>query len=667
MPQVGFTAADPHSSKSGGYRSWKLAKKSAPIGATYWLSGSEISYNGFVFPPTVRAKATVVPEYSKDKRTVKFHQVIITVECYITQYDIDAFAVTSTPERNTIDAQMDDIKTRLMQPCQPLKFTLQGFGDFHVNTTDGNFYDVNYGPKPQVVEWEPMGGALCARIEWLVTTAIPPCGNDGQASGLNGILDMWYEIAWSVADAGFLRRTISGGIELAATRTPSDNSVHASIVADLTVADAQYRIAMERVRTTFPALGGWERAEDFKLSLDKKTLNYNFVDTEVPSSQAFPEGILRINMTESLSSSFEKGFYTWDWSFSGDIDVPRSDVGSDIPNNKRLAYAAFGMIINDRLKRVRDLVASSTRPYTEDTDQQEITVIPNKISISSEMFGNSISVEFSFALYITRSLLFAATGMFDQVSYPGLTWKNWRDFITRSQTRLSLGTVFPGQDMIVDLCHPVISDSEGLNPPVDRNPSQSPEPETSFKPQTPEKKDATWLPMKSQFIFKIRYHTVAGVLLSEETFTYSGSYVKSIKASEIPSYVPKPLGIETQSEEQNQPNTARPTSKPDLSTASEITVHVTWIGQVSRIGFDIQPPEILSVGDFPAVHTGTDVIIPSHKTIGIKKGGTNKETVLYSLKWKRNYVIDGLPTTWNVVTDAPDLILQNDGHALPRK
>ena len=62
--------------------------------------------------------------------------------------------------------------------------------------------------------------------------------------------------------------------------------------------------------------------------------------------------IARITGTESLSAG-NMSFYEWDWGFSAQIEVPNSKKLSDIPNNKKIAFAAFYEIVGERLARAQ--------------------------------------------------------------------------------------------------------------------------------------------------------------------------------------------------------------------------------------------------------------------------------------------------------------------------
>src|SRR5262249_12969918 len=80
----------------------------------------------------------------------------------------------------TTDTTLNVIKARLSEPCQPLSFTDQGFGDVRLNFVSGSQpqgpQDVDNGPKPQKVQWQPLTNKS-AKVNWVCEFAFSPCAN----------------------------------------------------------------------------------------------------------------------------------------------------------------------------------------------------------------------------------------------------------------------------------------------------------------------------------------------------------------------------------------------------------------------------------------------------------------------------------------------------------
>jgi len=92
---------DPQYSNSVGYRSASVANVGAGTGADV----SEVSYNGFIFPPTHNSSISVIQEYDDHRRTVKFLTIALTVNAVITPVDAD----TPGTYQNT-DEEMDTLE-----------------------------------------------------------------------------------------------------------------------------------------------------------------------------------------------------------------------------------------------------------------------------------------------------------------------------------------------------------------------------------------------------------------------------------------------------------------------------------------------------------------------------------------------------------------------------
>lgn len=635
MANIGYSSADPQSDANVGYRSHKVARKSVGSDISYWLQGSDVSYNGFTFPPTVRCKATVIPEYSKDRRTIKWHTVALDIECYISQDDRDYFT-PGTSYGDTIDPHMERIKKRLMQPCQLLSFTLQGFGNIQVQgaspsgfIVSGDItYDLNYGPNPQALEWEPMGGGLGARIQYLITASIPACSTN---NGQQGIVDYWHEIAWSIGDGGALRRTVTGGIELAATRQANTGDIHASAVVNLVQNKAQYKIALDHANRAFPARDGWLRQEDFKVSANKKVLTFTFTDDEVVTGTPYPAGILKISATESLSAN-NSSFYEWDWQFSAQISVPNPKKLYSITTCKRLAFSAFGMLLKERTTRTiqrQKILSVQTDNQEALTKSKQIVAIPVSLKISNEIFGASINCEAGYLLRCPPSELWEATGMFDIVK-SGWTWRQWRKFLEDSGSRVPYTDVIPNAEVIVDLCHPISSTAEQSNY---RN-------ESSFgssmlRPEAPPI-ESSWVTYENSFKYETEYGTVTGVLLSPNaTEMRNDDKLNNEKILNSDKENNLIIGPSIESGSSTKAYT------PDFSTASEPITYITMIGRAARIGYPINAPILASIGGTPVVQVGKDVVIPTNVPSGFTRNG--KSVPMYGLQWKRTYALTGPP------------------------
>lgn len=659
MATIGYTADDPANAgihASSGYRSHSVARK-AEAGNNQFLRGADVSYNGFVFPPQTKCKVTVVQEYTKDQRAVKYLTVALTIEAIITPYSETVVPGANSPGI-TLDDDMESIKERLSQPCQILSFNLQGFGNFFVQgvpshvsgySLGDSVFDVDYGPRPQVLDWEPIAGSIAARIQWLVVTRIPACSSK---LGNEGVLDFTYEMAWNIDDAGFFSRTVTGTIEVARTRPANEGGVDAGTSINLATDIGFYDRMVKGLTDVFPILGGFTRNESFKLESNKKFFSFTFTDTEIPSPTPIPHGALNIQMSESLSSALGGGsFEKWNWAFSGSVNVYNSKApGQDITQNKRLVFDAFFIILHDRLSRVRAQVVKTKNSSKKTTFTRVAYAIPSSIQISSEIFGTGMSFNITYNLICPPGTLLEATGMFDAVRSINsgvYTWDSWRAHYVDSGTRLRYPNIIPGVDAVVDLCHdPNLVPTSTKSPkrdPYRYNPKRNVIPYRSERPSPEE----SWIGYKNQFKIETSYNTTAAVLLSQNAQeVYPAISNDPVNQTALVAVPPAPPSSGSGSGSGsggggNGTGTQSSYLAPDLQTAAHPTTIITLVGGAERIGYQINPPELKSVGGRAVVKCGTDMIIPSERSSGFTEGGALVN--IHRCLWRKSYILTGVP------------------------
>jgi hypothetical protein len=635
MSTTGYDTNDPLKTKDYGYRSEDARQLSTFSGVV-----SDISYNGFKFPPFCKCKATIVPEYTKNNQATKWLVVAITVEFIVTQWDARS---SSHP---TIDSEMAEIRQRLTQPGQVLNFYLQGLGNIQVGDNTLNL-DVNYGPKPQVLDWEPLGGGLAARCEWLCVTWLDPCYGGGNSQPQNRFIDFSYELEWTLDKGGFLSRVVTGEMEIAAIRQANSGDIHAQQVINLSLSNAAFDQAIANVKSTFPRMTGFHREENFKIDKTKKRLTYIFTDTEIPTDQPFPKGVLDMQLDEELTSSFEdKGFLVWTWNLSGTITVPNAGKNSTITQHKSLAFFAAAANIRERLDRAIGQTyvhgANNAGEAQSGGYARGVTVLPDKVKFGNAVYGNSIDIDISFRLYCTADLIFAASGMFDTVNAtPGRSWADWAQYLKDNGLDVTVSNMVPNREVVVDLCHPLTGP---IGPtPIDTSKKDRDATAKRFGilgPRLPNK-ESTWLDYRNTFYFMDRHFTAVGPVLSPGQ-------------TEIQQGVPN--GDPAASTKDTKPDTttsqSRNAPKPSMQTPTPPIHYVTMVGSAIRLGYPIEAPVLESVGGVAAILTGDDLVgrhtMPCgfSQTFKLQPGtpGNRSATVpMYKLSWRRTYTLTEQP------------------------
>lgn len=658
---------DPRSFLNYGYRSSRY-RQSLPSQNTLASNFTDVSvaYNNFWFPPINKTRCTIVPEYDSSGRGVKYVTIAITVEAIITQNDKLAPTVND-PDTDRI---MDKLRLRLVEPGQPLIITGHGLGKIVVNDSSNpdTLYDLDYGPKTQVVDWEPIAGGLASRIEWLVTTRLPACTASGEGDGFfwflnndasQGFIDFQWEASWAYDELGFMTKNVKGSVEIALARTPQQGDSSADANLDLDAVMAKFQQAQDSINNLFPLKEGFKRTRDFSISKSKKILSFNIVDTEIPSPIGLPNGPIQFDLEESLGSSLKDGFRMWKWRLSGSIRCPYTKVGSDIINNKRLAFTAFYIVLQDRLSRTSgqtfpiqketgSLPDGSPAPATE---LKEVVYYPNKINISNEIFGTGINVDIEYLVICSAPLIMVATGMFDALqSLNRFDWSSYRQFLEEGVVIPNTVTgVLPGVDWVVDFCHGFPNHFEPIEDKSDNAQGSS---ATSNACPAPEK---SWLSYNNEFEIVNNYNTISLSYLDDAAVLPQDDISNELESDSIAE-----VALNSQSSVSDN------TSPIELSTSGEPVTYITMRGEAVRLGYPIQPPRLTAVlkdtTTLPAIHVGQDRIVQQTKPLNMTKtiGATEVACNMYKLTWERTYAVQGVVTTVNPATSGqPTNFLSN--------
>lgn len=693
-PPTGFTTANLSKYHPGvGMSAASLAKTNSGQN-----TNPRLVYNGFAFPPHSKIRISQVPEYDKTRRTVKYVTIAISVEAVITTYTIPLRDATETNSERlnlsqypTQDVDMQELRHRLSQPCRSLEFTLAGCGNIRVNTTSG-VADVDFGPKPQVIDWQPLGGGLASVVQWLVVTRVPitaVAGADqlgGYAeqspltlnnSGLGPLLEHQYTISYSYDSLNLLTRSIQGSIELPMTRYDGGdpNSPSTEIregvrknMNTLIAGVRRYFLGQEDVYQ--------EKTEDFSVSEDDKVFKYSIVDKVVSTFQSYPVGLSsQTQLRESVSTNLSEGLFTyWTWKMSGTLVVPSPGyeglaAGVNMPLLKKVAMNQFFEFMYDRLRKAATR-GNSVIHYNkkgelfyspEQLSGNEIVPLyevksfymPTGASIDNDLFGNAINVEFTFMLTTASSLLFQVTGMFENVEGSGEEGDNWRTYPEWDFWRKQTGT----GSSLLKLTN---LDSDGTEYVVDfSHPLQMPNPSFQNRPDPPESSvvDAPFVepPYETRDSgdrgYWIKYHN---------SFVFHTKYGTTVVKSTNP-------GTPESVEEDNLPTpgegaenkTGQDTSYQYQTVADNATdeiCYVTMVGYAVRYKYPIKAPTLKSVAGIPAKKYGTDKIVGNSESTGIpstrrkgEKPPSEGYNSIYVLSWKKTYVLNKTPANFGKI------------------
>jgi len=260
---------------------YSIASPLPAPGAGFNTWPTHISYGGVIFHHAVKVNFVSEPVPDPAGRSTMFWRHHLTLRAIVhVPPGSDApdpppggFPASPPPSQGT-GAALAAIRCRLAEPGQKLTCYGHGFGDVAVDNRD----DVDFGPVPRVLAYEPIGGALSARIEWAVTFSLPYCCGlepvvDGYPHGRN-VLSITYDAGHQIDEFGYTKRTVRVLIRVANNR----------------VGDRDIALSADYYRNRFvlPLPEGFTRSMDWQVNPAKTEVQGSIVDTEIPSREPYP-------------------------------------------------------------------------------------------------------------------------------------------------------------------------------------------------------------------------------------------------------------------------------------------------------------------------------------------------------------------------------------------
>lgn len=439
-----------------------------------------LSYGGFTFPAAINLKINIEPVYDSSGRLPKWYKHIFTVETVIDP--------TLTPENDAsgaypVDLNMSQIRRRLLLPGQPLTIWNLGIGQNQrldssaksptglsgtgtvpepspfnnpstgtpikqdpVITTAGintfpdprsshhsfytdNLSDLNFGPKPQLLSCECIGGSRAYRIVWTVECALPNCCVEATAAGLtfcttpsafNGLgggftstTEFNYSLSWSIDEDRFTTFTIVGSTENAGSLITDISGVDKAVFVTGTL---KTEYVTRLLQNTFYLRPGFNRSIQYDLSRDYRKIDFRITDREIPSDNAYYPGIKSCSLRHSVSGSPYGA--KWNIGFDGDFEVQPG-----VP--KYVGLLAMVSVISNRMANL-SLVATEGDARGKDGKILKFKAfyMPKNFSFEEDIFSRRTSFSFNFLGIFTFDKLLENTRFFANTSE---TWADHRN------------------------------------------------------------------------------------------------------------------------------------------------------------------------------------------------------------------------------------------------
>lgn len=375
------------------------------------LHEGTFEYNGVLFDAFGKSEVSSSPVYDDANRMVKYVEI---------RFHFRGIASAGTLGQNatSTDDFIDFIRRRLTQNGGTLIYSEKGFGNFTVNI--GPLWDVDYGPHPKLVNFQPIGSKRACFVEWECITRVPQCPNGDQVLN-NGVVELTYSVNWTMDLDGIHVVTTTGKLEIAKnfdTQAPNFNK---------TADDFWNQIYI----TQQP---GWQRDQRTKhLSHDRRTLTWTFQDRELPVP--LPNGQTRARIKHTFKNT-NRGFVAFSHHIRGEFNTDRS-------LSRFTSFRNFIICVNNIIDNIRNSLSG-------------VSIIPTEIECGEEILGLEETYAFSFLVAGTKiNRLITTSGLWQRI--PNTDHISWLASIINSSgdPRGLLGNDAKyniNSDILVDLC-----------------------------------------------------------------------------------------------------------------------------------------------------------------------------------------------------------------------
>jgi hypothetical protein len=309
-----------------------------------------LSYEGCIFSPLFTTNVSGHTVTDNARRTIKYMEYTITADGYVT---LHAGASSINPAMVTL---------RKLLTRQGGALVYQGRGmDLSVNT--GGVRDVSWGPVPELLEFQPLGGGRSAKVQWQVKVRIPEVGAGRASVRVGGIalqlLQFNYESTISYGEDGYTVMSERGTMEIPLTRSPSQSTRTVPYTVDSLRSILDARIFdsanMDLFRIT---------KRDFNVSRDKRTMEWSYVLEEKPYMDLPPNCNVARGSFNVRPAKAGMGLAVWLCTLRGSYNV-RLDRGRAWAWRNflallrlRMEQSQFGSITEEGLRRALNTSSS---------------------------------------------------------------------------------------------------------------------------------------------------------------------------------------------------------------------------------------------------------------------------------------------------------------------
>lgn len=582
-------------------------------------------YNGFTFPSAFKTDVKVRPIVSSDGRIVKYREYSLHVESVLVSDDFQPPSnnslIVPLAAGQPIDAAAQQIRRLLTTNGKTLQWTNVGIGgDLRVSAAGpvsppdrpggpvGQYADVAFGPRVEGFNWVSLGNNRAALLTWDVVVTLA-CEVDPT---LNDFGEFCWGVTFSIGESGLTVRTLTGSAE---------TSVHRIGPGGRQIDNTADKL---RPQIRFPLMQGFTRDQNWAISPDKRRLDFQIVDRELPSENPLWPGCVKMDVRHRVSlngiTGKGGGFRLWNNILSGTIELAPGV-------NRGVAWVAFLTILQDRM--------GAAGGFAGVPDKTQGICYVGPMAIEESLFTRQMSFNVAWTLVSKFANILQASGLWRPV--PG----DWGKWLSSMGDPNNVGQLQPqsvygplgmaalthqaNDDVIVDFCLPFASTPAAVNTPIKESAVYK-----ALQPPCPPPEDASWLTYR------------VGVRILRETGTVvhracgAGDSLNATTISAVPPDSAPSFSI-------GAPSSTLAATVVQETGASLMAAELS--GYAVRVGRRITPPVLVSIGGNPAVLKRDDV---SDNDLVAYAG----DCPVYAMQWTRTYhvyqpqgaiQIDGIP------------------------
>lgn len=287
-----------------------------------------LSYNSCIFSSLFQSEVHGVQVQDRSARTTK-----------LMDYEIVVDGVATLPDNASTIEDTTALMRKLLT-AQGGALVYKGRGtNITVNVPGSPIEDVAWGPVPELLDFQSLGGSRSALVKWKVKTRIPEVAPFGGVLG--PVLQFCEEVGVTYNEDGYSTLTIQGILEIPLTRATQSTRTFDTTVDQFrsTYLDIIAQgIDLTRFRVT---------RRDFQVSEDRRTMNWSFATEELPP-QGLPADVTIARGSFNFRPS-KAGVGLVNWLCTLRVTYT---VRKDRP--RRLAWLAFLALLRVRMRASLD-------------------------------------------------------------------------------------------------------------------------------------------------------------------------------------------------------------------------------------------------------------------------------------------------------------------------